>query len=127
MKNLILFVLLMAALNISCAVNNANAEIASEEAIRIAADAAKKHNFDTSLADVELMKVKNGVERGPLRIVWLVRSYPKEISSKLLKEEFWVVYFYPKGQLENATILGGDFTTFIDLHSGKVIDAFVGQ
>ena len=57
----------------------------------------------------------------------LVRHFPKEMARTVISKEYWVVYFYPMGQMEKADTLGGDFTTLIDLHSGEVIFSLPGM
>lgn len=99
-------------------------EVPVENAIKIAAAIAKKKKYDTESADIEVMKVKKGIERGPIRLVWLMQYFPKEERKILFENEFWIVYFYPKGDLEKSTVLDGEFCALVELYSGKVLTAF---
>lgn len=121
MKIIINILILLFSLSISkhCYSSQLN-EISIDKAIAIASDVAAKSTFDVKKTDVEILRVKNGIEKGPLRIVLLSRLSP-EIFKIAIKNEFFVVYFYPKDQLKKGNILGGDFTVFVDLYSGEVL------
>lgn len=106
---------------------NGNSEITADQAIRVAKKDAAKKKYDTSKADIEILKVKKGLEKGPIRMVTLVRLFPKDMAAAVTSKEYWVVYFYPKGQMEKADTLGGDFTTLVELHSGEVIYSLAGK
>jgi len=102
-------------------------EVSQERAIQIALDAAKKESFDVNGKDVEVLRFKSGLERGPMRIVWLRRTIPTTIAEKIEDKEFWVVYLYPYGAMIVPSPLGGDFTAFIDLYDGSVLSTWTGQ
>lgn len=110
----------------SCAHNN-KLEVSKIEAIKIAKENASNYKLDSNNFDIEILKFKKGNNKGPMRIVWLFRNHPKSIAKELVDKEFWVIYLYPKGQLKNPTILGGDFKAFIDLYTGEVLYSFPGQ
>lgn len=99
----------------------------ADQAIKLATDEAKKRNYDTRQSDIEVLKVKKGMERGPIRVVTLVRLFPKDLAPVLMKNEFWVVLFYPKGELEKPGTSGGDFIALIDLRTGKIIKSLAGK
>ena len=103
---------------------NDRIEISPSEAINIAIDVAKKQNFNVNNRDIEVLKVKGKIERGPIRLVWLIRYFPREERNILFNNEYWIVYFYPKGGLEQPHILGGEFCALVELHSGDVLAAF---
>lgn len=96
----------------------------SIEAIRIATDTAVANKFSTKQTKIEIIKVTKGVERGPIRFVWLINNFPKEDIQILLKREFWIVFFYPKGLLDGNLMLGGGFCVLVDLYSGEVLYSF---
>lgn len=128
MRAYIFFITLLISvflMNSICISGEAN-EIVCDSAIKIANDFAKRNNYDVSNSDIEIIKLKKGLERGPIRLVGLMRSFPIEMDL-LFKKEFWVVFFYPKGQLEKPDTLGGDFCVLVDLYSGEVLDFFAGQ
>lgn len=102
-------------------------EISANNAISLAKKVASESKFDISNTDIEVLKVKKGLERGPFRFAMIMRVAPKETWQGLLDKDFWIVFFYPKGQLENADTLGGDFITIIDLHSGKTLAYIPGR
>ena len=60
-------------------------------------------------------------------MVTLIRLFPREMAAVVINKEYWVIFFYPKGQMEKADTLGGDFTTLVDLHSGEVIASSAGM
>ena len=122
-KSILIVLLLALSVFMAHAGENELPEITVEHAIQIASNAAKNSDFNTTNTRIEILKFKEGREKGPLRMVWLFRSYPKEISDKLINSDFWVIYFYPKEKF----ILGGDYTTFIDLYSGELLESFTGQ
>ena len=123
-KSIFIFLFLFFSTSLAFATEPTSIEITNDKAIEIAANAANSQGYNAKNSDVEVLKVKKGIERGPFRIVAISRFFPIET---VLNNEFWVVYFYPKGQLEKPTILGGDFTALIDLHTGEVLDSFAGQ
>jgi len=96
-------------------------EVTVEDAIRIALKVAEKKKYNTEPTDIEVMKVKKSIERGPIRLVWLLRYFQKEEEKTILENEFWIVYFYPKGLLEDPRYLGGEFCVLVELYSGKVL------
>jgi hypothetical protein len=123
-----IFIVLVAALLfvISCSKEKGQAEVTVENAIEIAAKYAAKKNFDAKTADVEVIKVKKGIEKGPMRMVFLLPKFPKDRAQIIFNSEFWVIYFYPRGTLEKANTLGGDFIVLVDLYSGNVIESVAG-
>ena len=128
MRENVFFIILLVSVFLmsSNCISGENKEIAYDKAIQIAKDSAKSNNYDVSSSDIEIIKFKRGLEKGPIRLVWLMRSFPIE-RNLLFKKEFWVVYFYPEGQLEKPDTLGGDFCVLVDLYSGEVLDFFAGQ
>lgn len=102
-------------------------EISMDDAIRIANDLANTVNYNTTTADIEVLKVKNGKERGPIRLVWLMRYLSKDELPILLTNDFFIIYFYPKGLLEGRKILGGGFCALVELYSGNVLFSFEDQ
>jgi hypothetical protein len=126
-KQVILALALILPILGSCAKEKAKSEITVDQAISVAANEAAKKNFDTNNADIEVLKVKKGLERGPIRMVTLIRLFPREMAAVVINKEYWVIFFYPKGQMEKADTLGGDFTTLVDLHSGEVIASSAGM
>ncbi len=125
-KFLTLFIIILLLL-IACSIKSISNEITVDEAISIATSFAKSNKYNTSDADIEVLKVKNGRERGPVRLVWMVRQFPKEKMPEIMHGEFWIIYFYPKGVLENREVLGGDFSVLVDLHTGKVVASRAGM
>lgn len=104
---------------------NANEyEIAAKDAIAIAKAEATKKGYESSAKDIEVIAVRKGIEKGPIRLSWLIRYFPANERDFILRNEFWIVYFYPKGQLEDPHILGGEFCALVDLHSSEVLAAF---
>ena len=99
-------------------------EITSKNAIDIAIKSAEKKKYDTKIRSVEVLKVKKHEERGPIRLSWLIRYFPIEERDIIFKNEFWIVYFYPKGTLESPRILGGEYCVLVELYSGEVLSSF---
>lgn len=104
-----------------------SAEISSNEAIKIASSFAANQKYNLSNIDTEIIKYKTGVEKGPIRLVWLAMQFPKDKVKELANRDFWLVYFYPKGQLTKGNTLGGDFCTLIDIHSGEIVGYIAGR
>lgn len=103
-------------------------ELQADDAILIAIQTAKASNFNISKSDIEAIRVKDGYEKGPMRLVSIIRYFPKEKHKSLLSNEYWIVYFYPKGTLEKPGLLGGgEFYVLIELHTGKVLESFKGS
>src|ERR1700690_3637091 len=99
----LLFALILTVLcSWSCATKSEQSELTVDQAIRIAAKEAARKNYDSTKADIEVLKVKKGIERGPIRMVALIRIFPPEMSKAVISKEYWVIYFYPKGSLEKA-------------------------
>jgi hypothetical protein len=124
---LLLLALVISPVLGSCGKGKVISELTVDQAIAVATKEAAKKNYDTTKADIEVLKVKKGLERGPIRMVALVPHFPKDMATAIITKEYWVIYFYPKGQMEKANILGGDFLTLVDLHSGEVIEAYAGK
>jgi hypothetical protein len=122
-----LVILLITVLLGACSKNNEQTDLTADQAIKIARNEANRKNYDTKNCDIEILRVKKGVEKGPIRLITLFQSFPRDLAPVIAKGEFWVIYFYPKGELEKAHTLGGDFITLLDLHSGKVIEAIAGK
>ena len=127
-KQLIIINLLF-SLSVMCAgcKGGGNLEVSPEDAIQIATKVAEQKKYDLKKADVEVLKVKKGIERGPFRLAILLLYFQKEEKQQILENEFWIVYFYPKGQLENPRFLGGSFCVLIELYSGEVMESFFTQ
>ena len=98
-------------------------EVPAKEAIRIASKIAKEKKFAVDLSDIEILKVKNGNEKGPIRLVWLMRYYAREEWNMFFKKDFWIIYFYPKGELEKPRTVHGEFCVLVELYSGQVLSA----
>jgi len=126
-SSIFLALVLSVAILVSYSIAEEIADISVEQAIKVATKEAARNKFDTSKTDIEVLKVKKGLEKGPIRMVTLVRHFPKDMATAVISREYWVVYFYPKGQMEKADTLGGDFITLIDLHSGEVISTLPGM
>jgi len=105
----------------SCAEEKCNSEVSIDKAIQIATKAAQKKRYNVQTADIEILKVKKKLERGPIRVFCVIRQFQKEKQNLLFKKDFWIVYFYPKGNLERPHILGGDYCVIVDLYSGDVL------
>ena len=114
---------------VSCSGGKYNSEVSIDKAIQIATNAAQKKQYNVQKADIEILKVKKKLERGPIRLVLLINllPFPKEKLNLLFEKEFWIVYFYPKGNLERPHILGGDYLVIVDLYSGEVLAEFEGK
>jgi len=123
---ILIVLILCLSVILSCSKEPSKTEITITNAIRIATNFADKKKFNTQNADVEIVKVKKGLERGSITLTWLVTQFPRATALQVINNEFWVVYFYPKGQLESANTLGGDFCVLVDLYSGDVIESLVG-
>lgn len=102
-------------------------EITVDDAVNIAKKLAITFNYDTSKTDIEVLKVKKGKERGPIRLVWLMRYLSKEELPTLIDNEFLIVYFYPKGLLDGRLSLGGGFCVLVELYSGDILFSFEDQ
>ena len=129
MKNIAIFLIISLLYCSGCIFfkNEATYEVSVARALKTAKYIAKKGNYNTTTADIEILKVKKGKEKGPIRLSWLIRFLPREDSAVLLHKEFWIVYFYPKGLLQGNGVLGGGFGVFIELYSGDVILSFADQ
>lgn len=124
MKNYVyLFVVLFAFLwpSLSVSGGKSETELTASQAIKIASIFTTKNKYDATKVDVEAIKVTKGTERGPIRLLWLLRYFSGDEVDTILKNEFWIVYFYPKGFLEDRTLLGGGFCVLVDLYSGKIL------
>jgi hypothetical protein len=126
-KSLTIIFIIIFLLIIACSNKTSSNDITVDEAIKIATSFAKSNKYNTNDADVEVLKVKNGKEKGPVRLVWMVSQFPKEKMPEIIHGEFWIVFFYPKGLLENRGVLGGDFSVLVDLHSGKIVASRAGM
>lgn len=100
---------------------NDRPETTYQYAIDVANREAKKLNYDPEKKDIEVLKVKKGIERGPVRLSWLLRYFPYEERKVIWENEFWIVYFYPKGNIDEPAVLGGEFCVLVDLYSGKTL------
>ena len=128
MKTRILISLVVVILvTVSCSKRDDRSEISVDKAIQIAVENAQKNKFDTKESDMEVLKVKRGIERGPLRILSIARYFPEEKLKILLENEYWIIFFYPKGNLDNPRYLGGEFTVLVELYSGKVLASYPGH
>lgn len=102
-----------------------NNELSIDDAVSIAKRVVTSKNIDVGKFDVEALKVKSKYEKGPIRLTFVARFFPKEKYKWLLDNEYWIVYFYSKGGLDKPDRLGGEeFYVLVDLHTGKVIGSF---
>lgn len=120
MSALILLTLLVV---VSCSREKDKSEITVEKAIHVATNIAASKNYDTQNTAIEVIKYKKEIEKGPIRTMWLFQTFPKDEAPKLMNNEFWLVYFYPK----KTTVIGGDFCVLVDLYTGKVISSIAGK
>jgi hypothetical protein len=127
MKNKILFIIIALFLLVSCAEEKHNSEISVDKAIQIAKSEAHKRKYTTLMTGIEVLIVKKKYANGPIRMSWLIHHCTEEKLNILLKKEFWIIYFYPKEQMERPHLLGGDFFVAVDLYSGKVLAVHEGQ
>ena len=128
MKTCILVCLVVVILvAVSCSKRDDKSEIGVDKAIEIAAKEAEKNKFDPKTSDIEVLKVKKGIERGPLRIMSIARYFPKERLKIILDNEYWIIFFYPKGNLDNPRYLDGEYTVLVELHSGNVLASYPGS
>lgn len=103
-------------------------EITAKQAIEIAkSHALSVYNYNAENVDVEVLRVKKGVERGPIRILWLMHTMLHEDPKVYWDRDFWVVYLYTKNLLNNPTVLGGSFVALVDLYTGEVFAASEGE
>lgn len=79
MRIQILAIFLLLAVNVACSRQAEKTEIPVEKAIQVAKNyaASQKYNWKEETA-VEVIKIKNGVEQGPLRITLLMHSFPRD-------------------------------------------------
>ena len=128
-KLLFLSSVLLLLVAFGCEKKNNSGELSVEEAIKFAVKDAAQKKYDTSNTEIEILKVKKGMERGPIRMVTLFRTFGPDMATAVATKEYWVVYFYPKGTMEKdgPKILGGDFTALVDLHSGDIIASRAGM
>jgi hypothetical protein len=110
-----------------CLAGGDKIEVKIDQAISIAIELAKKDNYNTEIADVEVLRFKGDLEKGPIRAVLISDYFFGMELEGLLQKDFWLIYLYPRGQLESPRFLGGDFYAFIDLYSGEVLASFAGQ
>lgn len=124
MRIQILAILLLLATNVACSGRAEKTEIPVEKAIQVAKNyaASQKYSWKEETA-VEVIKIKNGVEQGPLRITLLMNSFPRDKVPEFVKKELWFVYIYPK----KGSVLGGDYCVLVDLYTGGVIAANAGM
>jgi hypothetical protein len=102
-------------------------EVNPSKAIEIAYKVASDNNFSTKQTDIEIIKVKKGLERGPIRFSWLMNNFQKEEIQVLLSREFWIVFFFPQKLLDGNHVLGGGFCVLLDLYSGELLYSFHDQ
>src|SRR5690349_1162522 len=108
---------------VGCTNSRTNGEISSENAIKIVKNKISKSGYNFERTGIEVIKFKNGVEKGPVRTNLLLHIFPKDDVSRLIKNDFWLVYIYP----EKNTIIGGDVYALIDLRTGAIIDLKLGN
>lgn len=118
-----LIIVLSLLVALGCAKKNQGGELSVDEAIKFAAEEASRKKYDTSQKDIEILKVKKGMERGPIRLATLLQTFGPDMATVVATREYWVIYFYPRG----TGILGGDFTALVDLHSGEIITSKLGM
>jgi len=96
--------------------------ITEQDAIKISLKIAKKNKYDTKNKSVETLLVKDGHERGPVRLSWVVmRLSSKNDIIKIMNSKFWIIYFYSKSDFESRSVLDGCFCSLVDINTGKVI------
>lgn len=99
--------------------------IDQKKAIKIAIDVASKNEYNTENIDIEILKVTDGYDRGPVRLSWVImRLSSKEAVERILNSKFWIVYFYPKDAFKHGGTLGGGFCSLVDMNTGEVIQFF---
>lgn len=109
----------------ACTGTFASGIISQDEAIRIASKVANQNGYNTDDKDIEILRVADGVERGPVRMSWVItRLSSKDEVKKILNSKFWIIYFYPQNAFEGGGILGGGFCSLIDMTTGEVIQYF---
>ncbi len=96
-------------------------EVSESDAIDVAITEARLINYNLDGSDIEIIKVKQGIERGVFRLSWLVRFFPRKYFNLILENDYWVIYFYPKGLVDDPRSLGNEFCVLVDLYSGNVI------
>ena len=113
---------------INCTFAISEEVISQEEAVRISKMDAIANKFNLDNTELEVLKVKSGIEKGPMRLSLIIRRLSSKDDAKMiLHREFWIIYFYPKGaldRLENTGVLGSGFCSLVDLHTGKIIFSF---
>ena len=126
MKIILLFTILMNI--VTCSYAMSEKLISQEEAVRISKIDAIANRYNPDNKEIEILKVKLGTERGPIRLSWIIRRLSSKDDIKMiLHREFWIIYFYPKGALdshENIGALGEGFCSLVDMHTGNVIFSF---
>jgi hypothetical protein len=108
---------------VSCTAKNNTSEIAIEKAVQIAANIANDKKYNTQDTAIEAIKYKKEIEKGPIRLDWLLHTFSRDEVPELIKNDFWLIYFYPK----KTSVLGGDFIVLVDLNTGKVIATKTGK
>lgn len=117
MRILAFISLLLLLINLNACTGKPKTEVKIDEAIRIATVSAEKSNYKVNSMFIEHLKFKDKFEKGPIRLNWLVRTFSPDVAANFAKNDFWVVYFYPK----DRNLLGGDYYVLVDLYSGNVI------
>ncbi|MBM9614086.1 hypothetical protein JWJ90_07275 [Desulfobulbus rhabdoformis] len=120
----ILFIFVSLLLS-ACSGINASENFDQQKAIEIAASVAVDNSYDITGQDVEILKVSDRFDRGPIRLSWVIaRLSSKDEVRRILKSNFWIIYFYPKNFLEGSGMLGGGFCSIIDMDTGEVLHHF---
>ncbi len=58
--------------------------ISQEEAVRISKMDAIANRYNLDNKDLEILKVKSGTERGPVRLSWIIRRLSSQNDVKMI-------------------------------------------
>ena len=106
----------------ACSQRMERSEISADKAIQVARSLAETKKYNLKEMETEIIKCKDGIEKGPVRINWLFYHFRDE-TPRVIKNDFWIVYLYPKSR----TMLGGDFTVLVDLYNSDVLAFNIGM
>jgi len=54
-------------------------------------------------------------------------EYVRERQNKLNGKEYWAIYYYPRPQVEEGIVKGGDVCIFVDSQNGEVLTNYRGK